>query len=213
MKVILIDYGSGNLKSAAKALERAGRETGKNFNVVVSKKAAELKNASHIVLPGVGSFGDCKKGLESIPGLTEEISRQVVEIGKPFSGICVGMQLLAEKGLEYGEHRGLNLIPGLVRPINLKGKKLKIPHMGWNTVKIAQPHFIFRGFQDNPYFYFVHSYNFVSSKKKHLIATADYSEEITSVVSKDNIVGTQFHPEKSQKNGIKFIYNFLSWTP
>ena len=162
MKVILIDYGSGNLKSAAKALERAGRETGKNLNVVVSKKAAELKNASHIVLPGVGSFGDCKKGLESIPGLTEEISRQVVEIGKPFLGICVGMQLLAEKGLEYGEHRGLNLIPGLVRPINLKGKKLKIPHMGWNTVKITQPHFIFRGFQDNPYFYFVHCYNFVS---------------------------------------------------
>jgi len=213
MKVILIDYGSGNLKSAAKALERAGKETKKFFSVVVSREVAELKNASHIVLPGVGSFGDCKQGLESIPGLAQEISKQVVEMGKPFLGICVGMQLLAEKGLEYGEHKGLDLIPGLVRPISLKGKKLKIPHMGWNEVKIVQPHAMFNGFQDNPYFYFVHSYNFVYSEKKHLIATTDYSETITSVVSKDNIVGTQFHPEKSQKNGIKFISNFLNWDP
>ena len=205
MKIALIDYGSGNLQSAYKSLELAAKYKKKN-KVFVTSKSKDLLSANKIVLPGVGTFSDCMKGLKSIPGMIDILNEQVIQKKKPFLGICVGMQLLATEGKEKGNHKGLNWIKGKVVKIK-KNKKIKIPHMGWNTVNSISKHPVIKKKKFETYF--VHSYNFICKNKKNILATCDYKQNITAIVGKENIIGTQFHPEKSQINGLKIIKNFL----
>ena len=207
-QVAIIDYGSGNLRSAAKAFERALDGHGR---VTVTADAAALAQASHIVLPGVGAFADCLRGLTGLAGMTDALRREVLERGKPFLGVCVGMQLLADRGLEHGTHQGLGWIGGDVRRIEPRDPALKVPHMGWNEIAAA-PHPVFAGLNDT-HFYFVHSYHFVPAAESTRLATTQYGEAITAAIGRDNILGTQFHPEKSQASGLRFIGNFLSWRP
>ena len=211
MKTVVIDYGSGNLRSAAKALERAGRETGLGGSVTVTGDAADLDSADRIVLPGVGAFGDCTAGLQSLPGMVDALERNVREKKKPFLGICVGMQLMADRGIEHGQHDGLGWIPGEVRPLSPADKALKIPHMGWNQVHWTDSHFLTRGIPSGSYFYFVHSYFVDTSSPKIIASSTKYIQEFTSAVSQDNVFATQFHPEKSAKNGLTFLTNFVKW--
>ena len=206
MKTALIDYGSGNLQSAYKALELAAKN--KKSKIFVTSKSKDLLNVDKIVLPGVGTFSDCMKGLKSISGMIDILNEVVIEKKKPFLGICVGMQLLATEGKEKGNHKGLGWIKGKVVKLK-KNKKTKIPHMGWNTVKMLNQHPIIKNKKFESYF--VHSYNFVCKDKKNIIATCDYEQNITAIVGKENIIGTQFHPEKSQKNGIEILNNFINW--
>ena len=206
MKTALIDYGSGNLQSAYKALELAAKN--KKSKIFVTSKSKDLLNVDKIVLPGVGTFSDCMKGLKSISGMIDILNEVVIEKKKPFLGICVGMQLLATEGKEKGNHKGLGWIKGKVVKLK-KNKKTKIPHMGWNTVKMLNQHPIIKNKKFESYF--VHSYNFVCKDKKNIIATCDYEQNITAIVGKENIIGTQFHPEKSQKNGIEILKNFINW--
>ena len=206
MKIALIDYGSGNLQSAYKALELAANQKKK---IIVTNKSKDLLKIDKIVLPGVGTFFDCMNGLKSISGMIDILNEVVIERKKPFLGICVGMQLLATEGKEKGNHKGLGWIKGKVIKLK-KTKKIKIPHMGWNTVKTIAKHPIIK--KKNFESYFVHSYNFICNDKKNIIATSDYEQKITAIVGKDNIIGTQFHPEKSQKNGIEILKNFISWS-
>ena len=213
MNVVLIDYGSGNLRSAAKAFERAVSESGMNLSVEVTDKAGALSGASRIVLPGVGAFGDCRAGLNALPGMTEALENEVRGKGKPFLGICVGMQLMAERGLEHGIHNGLGWIPGEVSALKPEDETLKIPHMGWNQLDLARPHPVLEGVESGTHFYFVHGYEMICAERAHILATTDYSGAITAVVARDNLVGTQFHPEKSQKAGLRLIANFLRWQP
>ncbi len=210
MTAVIIDYGSGNLRSVAKALERVaeGRVT-----VVVSSKPEDIRAASHVILPGVGAFGDCRKGLNAISGLEEALEEAVLRQRKPFLGICVGMQLLADKGLEHGEHRGLGWIAGEVVPLLPADPSLKIPHMGWNTIHITQPHPVLHGIESDMHAYFVHSYHYRPANDKTVLATVDYGENITAIIGQDNIIATQFHPEKSQETGLRLLYNFLQWNP
>lgn len=213
MEIAIIDYGSGNLRSVAKAFEKAIiEESLNNYNVIMAKSATDIANASHIVLPGVGAFGDCKQGLSAIPELTETIEEAVFNKHLPLLGICVGMQLMATTGHEYGNHQGLNWIKGEVVPIDSKNGTIKIPHMGWNNISITN-HPIFDGIDDGSHAYFVHSFHFKSENSDNIIATTDYGQSITAAIAKDNIVGTQFHPEKSQAIGIKLIGNFIKWKP
>ena len=207
MKIALIDYNSGNLQSAYKALEIANSHNKKNKIFIISK-SKDLANADKIVLPGVGAFADCMKGLESVPGMIDTLNDVVLNKKKPFLGICVGMQLLATEGKEKGNHKGLGWIKGKVIKIK-KNKKIKIPHMGWNTVKVISKHPILKRKEFESYF--VHSYNFICRDKKNIIATCDYQQKITAIVGKENIIGTQFHPEKSQKIGLEILKNFVSW--
>ena len=213
MNVVLIDYGSGNLRSAAKAFEWAVSESGMNLSVEVTDKAGALSGASRIVLPGVGAFGDCRAGLNALPGMTEALENEVRGKGKPFLGICVGMQLMAERGLEHGIHNGLGWIPGEVSALKPEDETLKIPHMGWNQLDLARPHPVLEGVESGTHFYFVHGYEMICAEREHILATTDYSGAITAVVARDNLVGTQFHPEKSQKAGLRLIANFLRWQP
>ncbi|PPR34856.1 MAG: Imidazole glycerol phosphate synthase subunit HisH 1 [Alphaproteobacteria bacterium MarineAlpha6_Bin4] len=206
MKTALIDYGSGNLQSAYKALELAAKN--KKSKIFVTSKSKDLLNVDKIVLPGVGTFSDCMKGLKSISGMIDILNEVVIGKKKPFLGICVGMQLLATEGKEKGNHKGLGWIKGKVVKLK-KNKKTKIPHMGWNTVKMLNQHPIIKNKKFESYF--VHSYNFVCKDKKNIIATCDYEQNITAIVGKENIIGTQFHPEKSQKNGIEILKNFINW--
>ena len=206
MKTALIDYGSGNLQSAYKALELAAKN--KKSKIFVTSKSKDLLNLNKIVLPGVGTFSDCMKGLKSISGMIDILNEVVIGKKKPFLGICVGMQLLATEGKEKGNHKGLGWIKGKVVKLK-KNKKTKIPHMGWNTVKMLNQHPIIKNKKFESYF--VHSYNFVCKDKKNIIATCDYEQNITAIVGKENIIGTQFHPEKSQKNGIEILKNFINW--
>ena len=206
MKTALIDYGSGNLQSAYKALELAAKN--KKNKIFVTSKSKDLLNADKIVLPGVGTFFDCMKGLKSIPGMIDILNEVVIQKKKPFLGICVGMQLLATEGKEKGNHKGLGWIKGKVIKLK-KNKKIKIPHMGWNSVKTLIQHPIIKKKKFESYF--VHSYNFICEDKKNLLAISDYKQQITAIVGKDNIIGTQFHPEKSQKNGIEILKNFITW--
>ena len=205
MKIALIDYGSGNLQSAYKALELVSNCKNKIF---ITSNSKDLLKADKIILPGVGAFADCIKGLKSISGMTEVLNEVVLEKKKPFLGICIGMQLLATKGKEKGDHDGLGWIKGKVIKIK-KSKKIKIPHMGWNTVKVISKHPILKRKKFESYF--VHSYNFICKNKKNIIATCDYQQKITAIVGKENIIGTQFHPEKSQKIGLEILKNFVSW--
>ena len=205
MKIALIDYGSGNIQSAYKALELVSNYK-KKISVISNSK--DLLKVDKIILPGVGAFADCIKGLKSISGMIDILNEVILEKKKPFLGICVGMQLLATEGKEKGNHKGLGWIPGKVIKIKKK-KRIKIPHMGWNTVKIISKHPILKRKKFESYF--VHSYNFICKNKKNIIATCDYQQKITAIVGKENIIGTQFHPEKSQKIGLEILKNFVSW--
>jgi glutamine amidotransferase len=213
-RVVIIDYGSGNLRSAGKAFERAAADAGVAEEVEVSADPAALAAASHIVLPGVGAFADCMKGLSALPGMLEALDMQVVRGGKPFLGICVGMQLMAERSLEHGTHRGLGWIAGEVAPLAPKDPALRIPHMGWNELVIVNGgHPVLEGIAPGTHAYFVHSYAIVCADAAEVRAQVDYGGPVAAVVARDNIVGTQFHPEKSQAAGLRLIRNFLAWRP
>lgn len=216
MSVAIVDYGSGNLRSAEKAFERAAREAGLDLAIAVTADPAVVARAERVVLPGVGAFADCRAGLDVIPGMVEAL-REAVEVrGTPFLGICVGMQLMAERGLEYVTAEGLGWIPGDVVRIEPSDPALKVPHMGWNTLTLVRDHPVFAGIDTGPaglHAYFVHSYHLVPTHPAHVVATTDYGGPVTAVVARDNLVGTQFHPEKSQHLGLGLISNFLKWRP
>jgi imidazole glycerol-phosphate synthase subunit HisH len=219
-RVAIIDYGSGNLHSAHKAFERAARDAGLNAEIALTDDPKVVANADRIVLPGVGAYADCRAGLDAVPGMVAALQDAVIARGRPFFGICVGMQLIATRGLEFGETAGLDWIKGDVRaiaPVTPKPpeQKLKIPHMGWNTLTTCQPHALLAGIPTGPdglHAYFVHSYHFTCAPA-NLVATVDYGGDVTAMVARDNIVGTQFHPEKSQALGLRLIANFLQWQP
>jgi glutamine amidotransferase len=214
MNVVIVDYGSGNLHSAFKALERAAADAG--MRVEISSDADVVRRAERVVLPGVGAFADCRQGLDSVPGMVEALEENVIQRGRPFLGICVGMQLLASRGLEHGAASGLDWIAGDVVAIEPRAVGLKVPHMGWNTLSPRQDHALLQGIptgEDGLHAYFVHSYHLQAADPSHVVATTDYGAQLTAMVARDNIAGTQFHPEKSQKLGLAFIANFLRWTP
>ncbi len=210
-KIALIDYGSGNIHSAFKALQKAGNDIAET-QVFVTSNPLELKNASHIVLPGVGAFGDCYQGITSISGMIEELKENILHKKKPFLGICVGMQLLAEKGFENGVHRGFGFIKGEVKKFDFlaSSNSLKIPHMGWNNVSYQENSQLFRNIKQNSDFYFVHSYHFAVENSEEISATCNYGINFCASVEKENIFGVQFHPEKSQANGLKLLANFIA---
>lgn len=212
MKVAIIDYGSGNLRSAAKAFERAGRDAGLAADVMVTADPEAVRDADRIVLPGVGAFGDCAAGLRAIPGMEETLNEAVREKARPFLGICVGMQLMAARGLEHGTHQGLGWLEGDVVKIVPADPSLKIPHMGWNELEIVHEHPLLDGISAT-HAYFVHSYAFAVGEPDALVANVDYAGPVTAMVAKDNMAGTQFHPEKSQELGLALIGNFLTWRP
>jgi glutamine amidotransferase len=212
--VLIIDYGSGNLRSAAKAFEYIIQNHNLDFDVIISSNPQDIKTASHIVLPGQGAFGDCANALKNIEGMIEILEKAVLTHNKPFLGICVGMQLLATKGLEYGTHEGLNWIEGEIVEINPKNKDLKIPHMGWNVLKLKdnEEHPVLKNLpQNEAHFYFVHSYMFKAKEKQNILGATEYGDDVTAIVGRDNIVGVQFHPEKSQEYGLQILHNFLLW--
>ena len=213
MRVGIIDYGSGNIRSVFKSFEKASLLLDKNIQIVIIDNVEELKKADKVVLPGVGAFADCMQGLNNINGLVELLNKMVIEDSKAFMGICVGMQLLANFSKEYGYTEGLSWIDGEVTSIVKVEEEMKVPHMGWNSIEFDQKHSLFRGIKQDEDFYFVHSYKFNVKNNKFVLAKTHYGGDITAVVLKDNIMGTQFHPEKSQDAGIQFIKNFLEWTP
>ncbi|WP_181708648.1 imidazole glycerol phosphate synthase subunit HisH [Chthonobacter rhizosphaerae] len=216
MSVAIIDYGSGNLRSAAKAFERAAREAGYAGAVQVTADPDVVRRADRVVLPGVGAFADCKAGLDAVPGMVETLDEVVLRGGKPFLGICVGMQLLAARGREKATTEGLGWIGGEVRLITPADPALKVPHMGWNTLDLVRPHPILADVPTGErglHAYFVHSYHFVPDDPAHGVATTDYGGPVTAIVGRDTVVGTQFHPEKSQTLGLALIRNFLAWRP
>jgi glutamine amidotransferase len=216
MSVAIVDYGSGNLHSAAKAFERAARDAGMGEPVVVTQDPAKVAAADRVVLPGVGAFADCRRGLDAVDGMVDALTEAVRHKGRPFFGICVGMQLLAERGREYEVTEGLGWIEGEVDRITPSDPNLKIPHMGWNTLNVARPHPLLEGLAFGPqgrHAYFVHSYQLRPARRDDLVADADYGGAVTAIVARDNMVGTQFHPEKSQKLGLALITNFLKWRP
>jgi glutamine amidotransferase len=215
-RVAIIDYGSGNLHSAAKAFERAAREGGVAASIAVTADPDAVRNADRIVLPGVGAFADCKVGLDAVTGMGDALEESVRKKGRPFLGICVGAQLMAERGLEFRITQGLGWIKGDVKAITPSDPSLKIPHMGWNTLDVVNPHPLLDGIPTGPdglHAYFVHSFHLVTPDRMALVAEADYGGPVTAMVAKDNIAGTQFHPEKSQTLGLKLIANFLAWRP
>jgi glutamine amidotransferase len=215
-RVVIIDYGSGNLHSAAKAFERAAHESGARARIHVSARPEDVVGADRIVLPGVGAFADCKRGLEAVPGLRDALETRVRRHGRPFLGICVGMQLMAERGLEFEATAGFGWIAGDVKAIQPADPGLKVPHMGWNTLKVVNDHPLLVGIRTGAaglHAYFVHSYHLVTNERGVIVAETDYGGPVTAVVAKDNFAGTQFHPEKSQTLGLKLIANFLTWRP
>jgi len=214
MLVAIVDYGSGNLRSAAKAFERVVAEQGLGARVAVTADAATVAAADRIVLPGVGAFADCKAGLDRLPGMVAALEDAVLARRRPFLGICVGMQLLATTGREHGTHAGLGWIPGEVLPITPADPGLKVPHMGWNELAwVPGGHPLLDDLPENPHAYFVHSYRFACADRTHLLARVDYGGPIAALIGRDNIAGTQFHPEKSQATGLRVIANFLRWAP
>jgi imidazole glycerol-phosphate synthase subunit HisH len=213
MTVAIVDYGSGNLRSAAKALERAARESGADDRVLVTSNPREVETADRIVLPGVGAFADCRAGLYGVPGMVDALQREVIERGKPFLGICVGMQLMATRGVEYGIHAGLDWIKGDVVRIEPGSGHLKIPHMGWNELLELAPHPLRQGINPRDHAYFVHSFQLEAAQPETVLAITTYGGPITAMVGRDNLAGTQFHPEKSQATGLRLIGNFLRWKP
>ncbi len=205
--VAIIDYGRGNVRSVANAIDYCG------VDAVITADPAAIDDATHIILPGVGAFGDAMEAL-SRRGLPEVLRRQAFDKGKPFLGVCLGMQLLAERGLEHGEHRGLGWIAGDVVRLEPGLDALKIPHMGWNTIELKSPHPVFARFSPEQLtFYFVHSFCFKTASPDSVLATCDYGRPFAAVVAKGNVIATQFHPEKSQDSGIEFLQNFIGWNP
>lgn len=215
-RLVIIDYGSGNLHSAAKAFERAARESKAAVGISVTANPNEVRSADRIVLPGVGAFADCKAGLDAVMGMREALESAVREKGRPFLGICVGAQLMAERGLEFRTTAGLGWIKGDVKAIEPSDPKLKIPHMGWNTLSVVNDHPLLAGIHtgsDGLHAYFVHSFHLATPDRAALVAEADYGGPVTAMVGRDNVAGTQFHPEKSQTLGLRLIANFLAWCP
>ncbi|MBL6928786.1 MAG: imidazole glycerol phosphate synthase subunit HisH [Rhodospirillales bacterium] len=214
MSVAIIDYGSGNLRSAAKAFERVLGEMGRSDAVNVTADAQTVRDADHIVLPGVGAFADCMAGLTAVPGMIDALGEAVLQKGRPFMGICVGMQLMAEVGREYGDHDGLGWISGEVVALKPDDPGLKIPHMGWNELRIRKAgHPVLAGIETGAHAYFVHSYAMTCKSAHHVLLDVDYGGPVTAMVGRDNMVGAQFHPEKSQRTGLRLISNFLAWKP
>jgi len=214
MTVALIDYGSGNLRSAAKAFERAIRERGSAETVAVTADPEVVRRADRVVLPGVGAFADCRRGLTALPGMLDALNEAVMAGGRPFLGICVGMQLMAEVGREHGACDGLGWIAGEVVALAPADPALKIPHMGWNELEVAATgHPVLAGIEAGQHAYFVHSYAMRCADPAHVLATVDYGGPVAAVIGRGNVVGTQFHPEKSQRTGLRLITNFLAWKP
>ncbi len=210
--VAIIDYGSGNLRSCAKAFERAARDRALSEIVAVTSDPAAVLRADRVVLPGVGAFADCMRGLLAVPGMREALDEAVRKRAKPFLGICVGMQLMAERGVEFGTHKGLGWIEGEVRAIEpLDG--LKVPHMGWNDLTVRDGEPLFKGLPTGTPMYFVHSYSLYPARAEDVSASAEYGGTVTASLRRGNMAGTQFHPEKSQDAGLRLIGNFLDWRP
>ncbi|RLQ89165.1 imidazole glycerol phosphate synthase subunit HisH [Notoacmeibacter ruber] len=217
MRTVIIDYGSGNLKSATKAFERAAREAGlHDAEIELTDNAERVRTADRVVLPGVGAFADCRAGLDAVPGMHEALDEAVVANGRPYLGICVGMQLMANRGLEKATTRGFGWIAGDVKPIKPTDPSLKIPQIGWNTIHVKHDHPVLDGIAtgaDGLHAYYVHSYHLECAKADQLVATTDYGGPVTAIVANGNRIGTQFHPEKSQTLGLDLIANFLRWMP
>lgn len=216
MTVAIIDYGSGNLASARKAFERAAATLDAPPLIALTADPDVVRRAERIVLPGVGAFADCMRGLEAVPGLRPALDEAVQRNGAPFLGICVGMQLLASRGLEHVETAGFGWIPGDVAALRPSDPTLKIPHMGWNTLLARRPHALLDGIPTGPdglHAYFVHSYQLYAARPDDVVATAEYGGALTALVAHGNVAGTQFHPEKSQALGLSLIANFLRWMP
>jgi len=211
MTTVIVDYGSGNLHSAAKAFERMADETG-GGPIVVSGDAETVARADRVVLPGVGAFADCRTGLHAVDGLAEAVAARV-DAGHPFLGICVGMQLMATRGLEHGETTGFDWIPGDVVRLEPGDPKLKVPHMGWNELTIGSSHPVLDGIRTGDHAYFVHSYHLRPRAAEHRLAHCEHGETVTAMVGRNSMIGTQFHPEKSQATGLRLIGNFLHWIP
>ena len=214
MKVVVVDYGSGNLRSVAKALSLAVLDINREYEVVVSTDPDVLRRSDYIVLPGVGAFGDCFAGLVAINGMMEALNDAVIFGGRPFLGICVGMQLMAERSIEHGDFAGLGWIRGEVMPIDQADNRLKIPHMGWNELTQGPTeHPVLASVMNGDHAYFVHSFAMRCANRKNVLATTEYGGQIAAIVGRDNLIGTQFHPEKSQATGISLLKNFLDWRP
>lgn len=216
MRVAIIDYGSGNLKSVAKAFERAVSDMGSPIHVDVTSDAKAVLAADHIVLPGVGAYADCRRGLDAVAGMVDALDEAVQHKARPFLGVCVGMQLLSTRGLEKSTTNGLNWVQGDVREMKPSDPALKIPQIGWNTIELKHDHPVFNDIatgEHGLHAYFVHSYMFDVKNSADVLATTNYGETVTAAIARDNIVGTQFHPEKSQRLGLKLITNFLKWKP
>jgi len=213
MKVAIIDCGSGNLRSAAKAFERAAAEDGISARIEVTNEPEVVARADRAVLPGVGAFANCRRGLAAVPGLEAALCETVIVRARPFLGICVGMQLMADRGREFETVAGLGWIAGEVVPIEPRDAALKIPHMGWNEIEPRAPHPLLLGFGAGAHGYFVHSYHFRVADPADLVAVTDYGGPLTAMIGHGNLAGTQFHPEKSQEAGLRLIGNFLRWRP
>jgi glutamine amidotransferase len=214
--IAIIDYGAGNLRSAEKAFQHALAAMGARDDVIITSDADVVRKADRVVLPGDGAFADCRRNLDAQPGMVEAIDEFIDKSARPFFGICVGMQLLATRGIEHAVTEGLDRIPGEVRPIEPADASLKVPHMGWNTLRAAGKHALLDGIKtgDNGlHAYFLHGYHLVAERADDVIATADYGGPVTAIVARGTIAGTQFHPEKSQTLGLKLIANFLTWSP
>jgi glutamine amidotransferase len=216
MRVAIIDYGSGNLRSATKAFERAAREAGIAVDIDLTADAERVRSADRIVLPGVGAYADCRAGLDAVPGMVAAIEDAVTRRGRPFLGICVGMQLMSSRGLEKTTTNGFGWIAGDVKEIEPSDVSLKIPQIGWNTIHVKHDHPLLAGIgtgDNGLHAYFVHSYHLDAARAEDVVAVTDYGGPVTAIVARDNMVGTQFHPEKSQALGLALIANFLRWKP
>jgi glutamine amidotransferase len=216
MRVAIIDYGSGNLRSAVKAFERASRESGADAEIELTDRADRVATADRIVLPGVGAYADCRRGLDAVPGMVEALRDAVETRARPFLGICVGMQLMSSRGLEKTITEGLGWIEGDVVLMTPDDPRLKIPQIGWNTLELQQPHALFEGIptgETGLHAYFVHSYHLAAKNYEDVVATAGYGGPVTAFVAHKNMAGAQFHPEKSQTLGLRLIANFLKWAP
>jgi glutamine amidotransferase len=212
--VAIVDCGSGNLRSAAKAFERAARESGREITVAVTNNPNEVRSADRLALPGQGAFDAVLAGVAEVPGLREALEEVAIVKARPFFGICVGMQLMATRGVEHGSHQGFGWIPGEVLPLLPDDTRLKVPHMGWNELVLDRPdHPVVQGIGSGDHAYFVHSYRYVCADPADRIAYADYGGPVTAAIGRDNLIGTQFHPEKSQETGLALIKAFLEWRP